>query len=307
MVIRFSNGEVDTFVFQCFQRCTRLGPSVLMLSFLGAPPLLSPSSSFSPSLSPPFLDPVTLPWTACSWLVRAARPRAPPCLTFDFARTLAGGQQRLATAEEEEEEDVPNGLAAISKVPAAGWGPILAYMAFCEVSQDQSPGTPAAAGDFGFKVLTASDPEEKTKKLSAELANGRLEVPMSYLEDMIDTSVQWGNLSPADSVCMSYKCTRNWSVARTYRNKLMHILNGNQFKLLTLMYLLLWLGTFDADCTLSIINFLGCYVLHFWVLWTSVGSKFVMPGPCRKVKGVRFGHARRRSRTSRYSGLLLLV
>ena len=84
-------------------------------------------------------------------------------------------------------------------------------MAFCEVSQDQSPGTPAAAGDLGFKVLTASDPAEKTKKLSAELANGRLEVPMSYLEDMIDTSVQWGNLSPADSVCMSYTCTRDWS------------------------------------------------------------------------------------------------
>ena len=70
--------------------------------------------------------------------------------------------------------DVPNGLAAISKVPAAGWGQILAYAAFCEVSQDQSPGTPAAAGDFGFKVLTSSDPAEKTKKLSAELANGRL-------------------------------------------------------------------------------------------------------------------------------------
>ena len=43
-------------------------------------------------------------------------------------------------------------------------------MAFCEVSQDQSPGTPAAAGDFGFKVLTSSDPAEKTEKLSAELA-----------------------------------------------------------------------------------------------------------------------------------------
>ena len=70
--------------------------------------------------------------------------------------------------------DVPNGLAAISKVPAAGWGQILAYMAFCEVSQDQSAGTAAAAGDFGFKVLTSSDPAEKTKKLSAELANGRL-------------------------------------------------------------------------------------------------------------------------------------
>ena len=51
---------------------------------------------------------------------------------------------------------------------------ILAYMAFCEVSQDQSAGTPAAAGDFGFKVLTASDPEAKKTKLAAELANGRL-------------------------------------------------------------------------------------------------------------------------------------
>merc|ERR1712004_655276 len=34
-------------------------------------------------------------------------------------------------------------------------------------------GTPAAAGDFGFKVLTSSDPAEQ-KKLAAEIANGRL-------------------------------------------------------------------------------------------------------------------------------------
>ena len=59
-------------------------------------------------------------------------------------------------------------------MPAAGWAQIVAYGAFCELSQDQSAGTPAAAGDFGFKVLTASDPAEKTKKLAAELANGRL-------------------------------------------------------------------------------------------------------------------------------------
>jgi hypothetical protein len=70
--------------------------------------------------------------------------------------------------------DVPNGLAAISKVPAAGWGQILAYMAFCEVSQDQSAGTKAAAGDFDWKLLTSSDPEKLTGKLSAEIANGRL-------------------------------------------------------------------------------------------------------------------------------------
>merc|ERR1719263_2622538 len=70
--------------------------------------------------------------------------------------------------------DIPNGLAAISKVPAAGWAQIVAYGAFCETSQDQSPGTAAAAGDFGWKVLTSDDPAEKTKKLAAEIANGRL-------------------------------------------------------------------------------------------------------------------------------------
>merc|ERR1711971_785449 len=31
-----------------------------------------------------------------------------------------------------------------------------------------------APGDFGWKVLTSADPEEKNKKLSAEIANGRL-------------------------------------------------------------------------------------------------------------------------------------
>ncbi|KAL9139512.1 Light-harvesting complex [Amphidinium carterae] len=71
-------------------------------------------------------------------------------------------------------DDIPNGLGAISKVPAAGWGQMIAYAAFCELSQDQSPGTPAAEGDFGFKVLTSSEPAELEKKLSAEIANGRL-------------------------------------------------------------------------------------------------------------------------------------
>jgi hypothetical protein len=70
--------------------------------------------------------------------------------------------------------DIPNGLAAISKVPSAGWFQMIGYAAFCELSKDQSVGTPAAAGDFGFKVLTSADPAAKTKKLSAELANGRL-------------------------------------------------------------------------------------------------------------------------------------
>merc|ERR1712207_38856 len=49
-----------------------------------------------------------------------------------------------------------------------------AYGAFCELSQDQSAGTAAAAGDFGWKVLTSSDAAEKQSKLAAEIANGRL-------------------------------------------------------------------------------------------------------------------------------------
>ena len=70
--------------------------------------------------------------------------------------------------------DIPNGLAAVSKVPVAGWAQIAAYFGFVEFSggfDDYKSGTP---GDYGFKVLTSSDPAEKTKKLSAELANGRL-------------------------------------------------------------------------------------------------------------------------------------
>merc|ERR1712151_675886 len=70
--------------------------------------------------------------------------------------------------------DVPNGLGALSKVPLAGWGQILAYGAFCELSQKQTPGTPGARGDFGWKVLTSSDPEVVRTKLNSEIANGRL-------------------------------------------------------------------------------------------------------------------------------------
>merc|ERR1719291_1351664 len=72
-------------------------------------------------------------------------------------------------------EDIPNGLAAISKVPALGWAQIAAYMGYTELSGGfddyRKGGTP---GDYGWKALTSTDPEERTKKLQAELANGRL-------------------------------------------------------------------------------------------------------------------------------------
>merc|ERR1712204_33823 len=69
--------------------------------------------------------------------------------------------------------DVPNGLGALSKVPLAGWVQILIYCARVEGSGIQNRPSDAP-GDFGWKVLTSDDAEEKTKKLSAEIANGRL-------------------------------------------------------------------------------------------------------------------------------------
>ena len=60
------------------------------------------------------------------------------------------------------------------KVPALGWAQVVAYAGFVELSagsDDWKTGTP---GDYGFKVLTSSDPAELKKKLSAEIANGRL-------------------------------------------------------------------------------------------------------------------------------------
>jgi len=75
-------------------------------------------------------------------------------------------------------EDIPNGLAAISKVPGNGWTQILVYCFFCEATggfrYDRDPSV--EPGDAGWKppLLTTSDPELRTKRLNAELANGRL-------------------------------------------------------------------------------------------------------------------------------------
>eukprot|EP00441_Pelagodinium_beii_P005648 CAMPEP_0197703366 /NCGR_PEP_ID=MMETSP1338-20131121/125398_1 /TAXON_ID=43686 ORGANISM="Pelagodinium beii, Strain RCC1491" /NCGR_SAMPLE_ID=MMETSP1338 /ASSEMBLY_ACC=CAM_ASM_000754 /LENGTH=1053 /DNA_ID=CAMNT_0043287261 /DNA_START=110 /DNA_END=3272 /DNA_ORIENTATION=+ len=93
-------------------------------------------------------------------------------------------------------EDVPNGLAAISKVPGAGWTQILLYMGWCEVSRgagsDIASGRP---GDFGWYVLTSEDAEVKKSKLNAELANGRLAmmaiIGMFYQDGL--TGSAWGD------------------------------------------------------------------------------------------------------------------
>merc|ERR1712151_1419285 len=70
--------------------------------------------------------------------------------------------------------DVPNGLGAISKVPLVGWAQIVAYCAFCEISGMDNRGEEPGNFNYNPPLLTSDDPEIKTKKLNAELANGRL-------------------------------------------------------------------------------------------------------------------------------------
>merc|ERR1711994_479941 len=73
-------------------------------------------------------------------------------------------------------QDVPNGLKALSVVPAAGWVQILLFMSYTEVSgiSQRTDINYASPGDFKFKAITSDDPGVLKKKLSAELANGRL-------------------------------------------------------------------------------------------------------------------------------------
>merc|ERR1719162_1039419 len=75
-------------------------------------------------------------------------------------------------------EDIPNGLAAISKVPFLGWIQIVIYCLYCEASGlgFSYIGTEQTPGDVGWKppLLSGFDGEAKTKKLNAEIANGRL-------------------------------------------------------------------------------------------------------------------------------------
>merc|ERR1712048_595050 len=94
-------------------------------------------------------------------------------------------------------EDIPNGLGAVSKVPAAGWLQIIAYFGFCEFSggfDDYKTGTP---GDYGFKVMTSADPEVRDKKLRAEISNGRLAMMAiigMFFQDGL-TGSAWGDWS----------------------------------------------------------------------------------------------------------------
>merc|ERR1712117_185397 len=86
----------------------------------------------------------------------------------------------LSPSMEVKFEDVPNGLGALSKVPVAGWAQIFAFVGAIELGYNKQTGEPGNYGKgflgLGSVGVSASieDPEVRVKKLSAELANGRL-------------------------------------------------------------------------------------------------------------------------------------
>merc|ERR1719436_1977550 len=90
--------------------------------------------------------------------------------------------------------DVPNGLAALSKVPVNGWLQIVLFAGYYEFPTYNSD---AAPGDLGWKAITSSDPDTLKRKLNAEMANGRLAmmaiVGMLYQDGL--TGSAWGDWS----------------------------------------------------------------------------------------------------------------
>jgi len=77
--------------------------------------------------------------------------------------------------------DVPNGLAALSKVPNAGWGQVVFFAGILEtgyfVQEDgRDPGDFVNAGTLGVPNGGApmEDADNRKRKLNSELANGRL-------------------------------------------------------------------------------------------------------------------------------------
>mmetsp|Transcript_21303 Transcript_21303/g.67323 ORF Transcript_21303/g.67323 Transcript_21303/m.67323 type:complete len:403 (-) Transcript_21303:134-1342(-) len=87
----------------------------------------------------------------------------------------------LSPSEDLKFEDMPHGLAAISKVPLLGWVQIALFAGFIERSYfkedpSRAPGDYKNAGVLGFPDGSGpiSDPEERARRLNSELANGRL-------------------------------------------------------------------------------------------------------------------------------------
>jgi hypothetical protein len=102
--------------------------------------------------------------------------------------------------------DIPNGLGALSKVPAVGVLQFVAFIGLIEVNVynenvNDEPGNYGAGflalNSIGFVRTSPSDAETRKKKLNAELANGRLAmvaiIGMFYQDGL--TGSAWGDWS----------------------------------------------------------------------------------------------------------------
>merc|ERR1712151_1285950 len=97
--------------------------------------------------------------------------------------------------------DVPNGLAALSKVLGAGWVQIIAFCGSMEKNvfvydSSRGPGDFDSAGALGIPGAKGiDDPEKRKRSLNAEIANGRLAmmaiIGMFYQDGL--TGSAWGD------------------------------------------------------------------------------------------------------------------
>merc|ERR1711920_785031 len=113
-------------------------------------------------------------------------------------------------------EDVPNGLAAFSKLPVQGGAQIVAFAGFIETTgffsgESKNIGLQRCAtqggepGNYGVGFPTffgkVADPETRKRKLAAELANGRLAMMAiigMFFQDGL-TGSAWGDWSVYDA------------------------------------------------------------------------------------------------------------
>ncbi|CAE8717596.1 unnamed protein product [Polarella glacialis] len=99
--------------------------------------------------------------------------------------------------------DLPNGLAALWKVPVAGWCQIVVFIAAMETTflandEARDPGNYKNIGRWGLPLTGGiQDPTEREKSLNRDLANGRLAmvaIMVMLLQDGL-TGSAWGDWS----------------------------------------------------------------------------------------------------------------
>merc|ERR1719367_1183296 len=123
------------------------------------------------------------------------------CLGYIVPESLGKFPGYLSPSLDLKFADVPNGLAALSKVPGAGWLQMVLFVAGVEktlLTQDPTrpPGDFANAGVLGVvRGSSMPDGDARTRKLNAEIANGRLAmmaiIGMFYQDGL--TGSAWGD------------------------------------------------------------------------------------------------------------------